>query len=401
MSDFDVILAGGGLANGLIALELKQRRPDLRLAVFEAGATLGGNHTWSFHGSDVTETDHALLAPMIRKSWAAQDVIFPRYSRTLSTPYHSMTSRRFHNHVLERIGRHAIRLNETIKEVSASRITLAGGQTVSAPCIIDGRGWPASRTHDLALAYQKFVGLEVRTHQPHGLERPVIMDATVAQKDDFRFTYCLPFSEKGLLVEDTYYAETPDLDRSAVVEKLRAYTHRRGWRIAAIDNEEMGCLPIVLAGKSSVFAVRPGDPPYSGLRAGLFHPTTGYSLPDALRVAREIASSKTITSSAIANHVADLRDRLWRERKFYRMLNRLLFIAARGDERRTVMEQFYRRPRGLIERFYAGQTSSLDKLRILSGRPPIAIRTALRALPAQSAQAFICHPQQISKPLPS
>ena len=52
--DFDLILAGGGLANALIALRLAEVRPGLRVAVVEAGARIGGNHTWSSFEDDIT-----------------------------------------------------------------------------------------------------------------------------------------------------------------------------------------------------------------------------------------------------------------------------------------------------------------------------------------------------------
>ena len=42
--------------------------------------------------------------------------------------------------------------------------------------------------------YQKFVGLEIRTPQPHGMVRPLLMDARVAQIDGFRFVYVLPLA---------------------------------------------------------------------------------------------------------------------------------------------------------------------------------------------------------------
>ena len=37
--DADLILVGGGLANGLLALRLRQQRPDLRLLIVEQGDT--------------------------------------------------------------------------------------------------------------------------------------------------------------------------------------------------------------------------------------------------------------------------------------------------------------------------------------------------------------------------
>ncbi|WP_312929041.1 NAD(P)-binding protein, partial [Pseudescherichia sp.] len=39
----DLILVGGGLANGLIAWRLRQRYPQLNLLLIEAGEQPGGN----------------------------------------------------------------------------------------------------------------------------------------------------------------------------------------------------------------------------------------------------------------------------------------------------------------------------------------------------------------------
>jgi lycopene beta-cyclase len=45
-----------------------------------------------------------------------------------------------------------------------------------------------------------------------------------------------------------------------------------------------------------------------------------------------------------------------------------------------VLEHFYRLDPALVARFYAGRTGLLDKARILSGRPPVAIGRAVAAL---------------------
>jgi lycopene beta-cyclase len=70
----------------------------------------------------------------------------------------------------------------------------------------------------------------------------------------------------------------------------------------------------------------------------------------------------------------------WRERSFYRLLNRMLFRAAEPAQRYRVLERFYRLPAPLIERFYAGQATFADKVRILSGKPPVPIGRALGCL---------------------
>ena len=51
----ELILVGGGLANSLIAYRILTERPDFPLLIVERGATLGANHTWSFHDSDLTD----------------------------------------------------------------------------------------------------------------------------------------------------------------------------------------------------------------------------------------------------------------------------------------------------------------------------------------------------------
>ena len=69
-----LVLAGGGLASCLIAWRLARVRPDIDLVLVERGPTLGGNHTWSFHGADLTADQHAWLAPLVVHSWPCHEV---------------------------------------------------------------------------------------------------------------------------------------------------------------------------------------------------------------------------------------------------------------------------------------------------------------------------------------
>ena len=50
--------------------------------------------------------------------------------------------------------------------------------------------------------------------------------------------------------------------------------------------------------------------------------------------------------------------------KFYRTLGSLLFGAAEPELRYRTFERFYRLPQDLIERFYAGRSTRLDRARI-------------------------------------
>src|SRR5690606_35770934 len=173
------------------------------------------------------------------------------------------------------------RLNCAVEALAPDKVRLAGGETLAATGVIDARG-PADMT-GLALGWQKFVGRSYRFERPHGLDRPIVMDATVDQTDGYRFVYCLPFSETRLLVEDTYYSLSPTLNVEQLGTRIEAYLAWRGWHPVALEKEESGVLPVALGG--SVACLWPVDQqvPRLGLRGGFFHPTTGYSLPDAVR----------------------------------------------------------------------------------------------------------------------
>jgi lycopene beta-cyclase len=116
------------------------------------------------------------------------------------------------------------------------------------------------------------------------------------------------------------------------------------------------------------------------MRAALFHPTTGYSLPDAARTAELVVGLPRLTTAAVRAAIVGMSKTAWQGRGFYRLLNRMLFRAAVPTLRYKVLERFYRLPAPLIERFYAADATLTDKVRILSGKPPVPIGRALSCL---------------------
>ncbi|MBN8808766.1 MAG: lycopene beta-cyclase CrtY [Sphingomonas sp.] len=373
----DVAIVGGGLAGGLIALALRQKRPEVAIRLVEAGP-IGGNHIWSFFGSDVAEADRWLAAPLVSYRWPHYDVAFPGHRRTIDTPYYSIDSERFARVVGEHLLPDQLVVARAIG-VGAGAVVLANGDRVEARGVIDARG-PGDLT-TLDLGWQKFVGQELHLAAPHGLTHPVVMDATVEQIDGYRFVYCLPFAEDRVFVEDTYYSDTPDLDRDAIGERIMDYADARGWQMAEVAREEAGALPVAIAGDFETYWRTGGTKvAKAGLRAGLFHPTTGYSLPDAIRLATMIAAAPDLTSAALHDLSHRIAGQAWRERGFYRMLDAMLFRAAAPDQRYRILERFYRLNPALIGRFYAGTSTMSDKARILMGKPPVPIGRALAAI---------------------
>ena len=100
----DVLLVGGGLANGLIAWRLRQRRPEVSVLLVERAPTLGGRHTWSFHETDLEPMQNAWLQPLVRRSWPGHEVRFPGLRRRLRGAYRSIASEGFHRELSAALG---------------------------------------------------------------------------------------------------------------------------------------------------------------------------------------------------------------------------------------------------------------------------------------------------------
>lgn len=376
-----LLIAGGGLAGCLAALAVARRRPEVELVLVEQGEHFGGNHTWSFFDSDVA--DHRwLLDGAIGCSWPDYEIHFPRRSRIISAGYNSMRSADLDAAVRRTLRPDQYRLGQQITSVDPGSITLEGGERIAGDAVIDARGLNAMP--DLELAWQKFLGRIYRFPRPHGVVRPVIMDATVEQIDGYRFVYKLPISPTELLIEDTYYSAAPMLDKDALRGRVDDIATGIGGTLPEVVDEEHGVLPLVLSGE--VDSLWHGEPVARlGLRGGFFHPTTSYSFPDAVANAALLAEQRDFSGAAIHALFRDRAANLWRERGFFRMLNRLLFFAAEPDQSYRVLEHFYRLPPALVGRFYAAGLTRLDKLRILSGRPPVPIGRAIAVLRRHAA----------------
>jgi lycopene beta-cyclase len=374
----DIAIAGGGLAGGLIALALAQKRPDLDIRIIEAERRLGGDHVWSFFDTDIAAEDRWLVEPLICHRWQDYDIAFPAHARTLQAVYNSIESERLDEVVRAKVGASKIVAGK-VTTLTPQAIKLDDGQIIAARHVIDALGPGDLST--LQVGWQKFLGQSLTVPGGHGLTRPIVMDSGVEQIDGYRFVYCLPFDAETVFVEDTYYSDTPDLDLPAIRERIADYAAAKGWTSRSNAREESGVLPVVMGGDFEAYWQSTGaDSAKAGLRSGLFHATTGYSLPDAVRLATAIPNMVDLTSEAFAAAIKARAAAHWKAGGFYRMLDTMLFRAAEPAQRYRVLERFYRLSPGLIRRFYAGQSTLFDKARILSGKPPVPIGRAIKAI---------------------
>lgn len=367
---FDYVLVGGGLQSTLLALALRARRPEATLAVVEKASTLGGNHTWSFHAGDVGADAMRWLDPLVAHRWPAHDVVFPSLRRTITQDYFSIPSTRVDPVVraaLASSAGSAVLTGSDVATVGPRSVTLVDGSLLEARLVVDARGprLPGARG---GAGYQKFLGLELETDGPVPFARPCLMDATVPQIDGFRFVYSLPLAKGRVLVEDTYFSDSPVLDEGALRARVMDYARARGLREPRVVREETGVLPLPWRGPLP----HPREPPLvAGYSGGWFHPVTGYSLPIAVRLAEHVAAHAPEEIFGPSLDRLALRHR--RQARFAHLLNRLMFCAYPPQERWHVLERFYGLPEATIARFYALQLRTGDRLRILGGRPPTGL----------------------------
>jgi lycopene beta-cyclase len=194
--------------------------------------------------------------------------------------------------------------------------------------------------------------------------------------------YALPLAPDRVLIEDTYFSESWSLDDAQVEREVLAYAARCGLCVRSILRRERGVLPMPSAGPVPRVDHSPISAGYGG---GYFHPTTGYSFPLAVRFAEALAQTdpRTLPGSALANFAAAHAAQL----PFLFGLTHMMFAWFAPERRFSALEHFYRLPEPVLERFYAAQLSTLDKLRMFLGPVPRGLSLVRMARLSQGVAA--------------
>ncbi len=365
-SHYDYVIVGGGLQAGLLALALNYHQPSANVLLIEKCERLFGNHTWSFHATDVPAAAQGWLASVSIRKWGAYAVKFPGFEKRINLGYETFSSAALAEAInaVEKSGNLEIITGKTVRELTPTSIETDCGFSVEAKVVLDCRG--AEKISNQQVGFQKFYGMEVELADrdwPDPL--PTIMDATVEQTDGFRFFYVLPLTKRRVLVEDTFFSNTPLHDHQSSATDIEKYLFDRNLRNWTVLREESGCLPMPFGGSlkpSSEFPLR------GGFRGGWFHAATGYSFPLASRFADSVASASASDTSAV---IASLAKQNQFQANFSRFLNRLLFQLVTPEKRFLIFQRFYRSlTEQTIRRFYSHEFTKFDAARLLIGSPP-------------------------------
>lgn len=382
----DYVIVGGGLQGCLLTHAIAHHQPGAAVVLIERADELCGNHTWSFHQTDVPEQARGWFDPLVVHRWPGYGVRFPGLSRRVGIPYATITSTglRAATMALATRPRHAaaqqslaVRVGTSCEILSPTRVRCGDRIEIDSQLVIDCRGRAALDTPHGGAGYQTFIGHEYRLGRRWPAVEPTVMDVREDQAGGFEFLYELPFGPDHVLLEYTRFHEEPACDPQRAERLIATRLAEAGVESAELIRTERGCLPMPYAapGRSHGLSVAGG---YAG---GWYHAATGYSMPLAIRFAELVAQSRP---DEVAGELAAAAVEDGLRRGFSRFLNRLLFCLVKPQDRWKIFRRFYRvLPEDRIARFYGHRFSAADAARIVIGRPPTGLA------PLRFARSFL------------
>lgn len=353
----DIVVAGGGLSGGLIALALHRQRPDLSVLLVEGTAQLGGDRRQTWLGGAGAD----LLERFRVTQWQAAEFAFPGAARRIALPVSSMAAEDFSAGLMRELPKQAVRLRAPIAQLTAGSLVLESGEEIGARAVVDCRGFAASASLDLG--WRASMERQLLCAAPHRVAAPMLVDAGGEQGRALAFAQVLPLGVGELIVSEHRISARPVLDRRELSSAIEATCLRAGWQ-GDIPGGEASLRPILAGGKLAAHYVEIGASgvPLAGSRGLFLHPLTGSSLTAAVDVALAVAAEADLPGDQLAAMLADRARKHWQAMKAPRQLaKRLLAAEARGAELGGRLAQL---PEGTISRLLAGSPGFTDRLRL-------------------------------------
>lgn len=356
-----VLIAGGGIAGCMAALALARHRPEVPLLIVEEGERFGGDHFYAAFGAELADDAAAFVASIAEHRWPGFYVAFPGASRKLKGDSLGFGAAALHKAMVETLDPKQYRLGTRIVAVREDALVLDGGEELKAEGALDARG--AANLSMLELLYEARLEREYRTPGPHGVDRPVLVDATMGQDGGLGYVQVLPLAADRLLIAEAMVSERGQPDEQAGA-RLDNYAAVRGWAGAIMEAERSLARPLPMGGDfASFWRIGGARVARLGLRGGFLHPVTGRTVADAARMGLFLARQRDFSGGALHDAFEGEARQLWKDREPLRAITRQLAESA-PEERRSLIERLYRLDPALIGRFHAGDLGMIDRLRV-------------------------------------
>ena len=361
-----ILIAGGGLAGALAALAMARHRPEVPLLIIEEAETFGGTGIRTFSAAELGADGAGLIGTEAIARWPGIYLSFPGMNRNLRIDWSGFGAVDLHRALVETLDPKQYRLGTRVVAVREDALVLDGGEELRAESAIDARG-PANLSM-LELLYEARLEREYVFAAPHKVDRPVLIDANVAQGNSesggaLRFMQCVPLAADRLVVGDVMVSERiqPDAEAGA---RLDAYVAARGWKPQGSEGEHVQVRPLPYGGDFAAFWRLGGARVAKlGLRGGFVHPVTGRTLGDAVLNAMLLTRQRDFSAGALHDLFEAEARQAWKKRELLRGVT-AAFARARPEDRRSQLAALYGLGAGTIAGLNADDLGWLDRMRV-------------------------------------
>lgn len=366
-TEYDIIIAGTGLAGLALALELA-RRPafrDRRVLLLDRDQKQKNDRTWCFWA-----TDDEPLPPVVFKTWDECLFFGEKIERPLDIGpywYRMVRGLDFYEHAKTVLAAHPNFewLTAEIEQIEAETgmVRTAAG-TFSAAWVfsslanLDGLSKP---DWNVALL-QHFKGWLIETPAPvFDPAAMTFMDFRVEQHGDTRFVYVLPFDERRALVEFTVFSPAL-LEQAEYDAELKNYLHKflkiSGFKI---EDTEFGVIPMT---DHPFQPQREGRLVRIGTAAGFVKGSSGYAFKRTFRKIRKLVDDWEKTGQPNPENVRSA----WRFRLYDSIFLRV-FAGHFCSPKRVFSQLFRGQAAHRVFRFLDEDTTFAEEPRILLAAP--------------------------------
>ncbi len=377
MTHFDYIIAGGGCAGLSLAYHLiNSPLQNKSILIIDKDKKINNDRTWSFWTDKSTLFDHIVF-----RQWHKIEIVddtrhFIRPLERLT--YKMIRAEDFYQETYQQLSKSShvkflLGFIEKIQTNDKSASLTVNGQTYTADYIFDSRfaNNSLNRQHpDYHFLMQHFKGWFIQSPTPCFDNQKVTMfDFRVAQENEVRFVYTLPFDDSTALVEYTVFSDNL-LPAQKYDSELEQYIRK----ILKIKNYEIletekGVIPMT----DFKFQKQIGRRVINiGTNGGACKASTGYAF---LRIQRE---SEKIVRSLMRDNSPFYTQKMRFRHQTYDSL--LLNIMQRngGSIHEIFMQLFENNPIDRILYFLDERSSPIQDFKIMNSVPPAPFLKSIR-----------------------
>ncbi len=193
-----IVVLSDGLTGSLVSLTIRKQHPGHEFLLINVGEGFGKAPSLPFCESAVPDCHRWLLEPLIARRWSSFYLSMPEGPTLIAGTVSLLAPEQIHAELFDSLGPGQFVSTGKIAEVGASHVVMENGQRIDAELLIDTRARKNSKS--LEAGGTEIIARDYSLDQPHGLDVPVLRDATLTPPHFGRFLQYIPLSKNLLRV---------------------------------------------------------------------------------------------------------------------------------------------------------------------------------------------------------